>query len=86
MCGSTEEIIQVYKEGDYGDCSDRVTGFGSSVETMTKNKNEVFFIGCEDGWVKICTFFPHNISIFESHVEDNEDPMPITKIGISHCE
>jgi hypothetical protein len=36
-----------------------MTGFTSSVESMVKNKEEQLFVGCEDGWVKICSLFPH---------------------------
>lgn len=85
-CGSTEEVIQIYKKGDYGDCSDRIVGFNSSVETMVKDKYERIFVGCEDGWVRVLTTYPHEIKLFQKHVEEEEqETMPVEKVDLSRC-
>ena len=51
---------------------------------VVTNKNEVY-VGCEDGWVKKCTMYPHIVSVVDKHTENDEESMPITKISISNC-
>lgn len=52
---------------------------------IVTNKNEVY-AGCEDGWVKKCTMYPHIVSVVDKHTENDEESMPITKISISNCQ
>ena len=83
LTGTSEEVIQIYNNGDFGDCSDRVVGFGSSIETMVVNSKNEIYVGCEDGWVKKCTLYPHKITVIERHTEQDEESMPIAKLSIS---
>lgn len=51
---------------------------------IVNNKNEIY-VGCEDGWVKKCTMYPHNITVIDKHIETDEESMPIAKLSISNC-
>lgn len=43
------------------------------------------FTGSEDGWIRVCSLFPHNVKVFDHHADEVDDSFPVSKIGISAC-
>ena len=41
--------------------------------------------GCEDGYIRSVTLYPHNIKTIGCHCEDENEPEGIQKVAISRC-
>lgn len=51
-----------------------------------KLDEQTLFTGSEDGWIRVCSLFPHNIKVFDHHADEVDDSFPVSKIGISSCK
>ena len=50
-----------------------------------KLDENTIFTGCEDGWIRVVSLFPHNVKVFDHHADEIDDAFPVSKIGISNC-
>lgn len=87
-CGTSSGVIQLYKKGWYGDCSDRITGHPFSVDTTVKYSENILITGSEDGWVRFSHVHPNKVVLFERHDEESEEgsDFPIMKVSLSRCK
>ena len=44
---------------------------------------DIILLGCDDGWIKGLSLYPHQIYNLVQHEEDEDNT--INKIDISHC-
>ncbi|KAG0045937.1 WD domain repeat-containing protein 55 [Gryganskiella cystojenkinii] len=79
LVGSQDGILNIYSWGDWGDCTDRIVGHPSSIDTICKIDEDTVATGSSDGIIRIIDILPNK---FQGIVGEHED-YPIECIKMS---
>ena len=80
-------IINIFSWDWFGDCSDRIIGHPSSIDTMVKYDENTLITGCEDGLIRAVSVLPNRIvAVLGDPLEDEgeNDGFHIQKVTLSH--
>jgi WD40 repeat protein len=61
VVSSDEGPIFIFKWDWFGDCSDRLAGHSSSVDSLCKLDEDTYLTGCDDGKLRGCSIYPNKI-------------------------
>jgi hypothetical protein len=75
----------LFKFDWFGDCSDRLMGHPSSIDSLLKIDESTLLTGCEDGKLRAVSIYPNKILSTVGKHSDDDTVFPVTKLRKSRC-